>query len=150
MIATGKDGAVVRGKQQKVLAFEKVTARESGFAFTDPAKTGLNNIVLLDALNTVYSDKPAIRLEIARILGESEAADGLTFLMLRNNLTVLHDSTGAGPSLLRKLAAQGVQDLAAPSANLDPYAWLFGQECGLGQFFVPSKITVRSSRGTWK
>lgn len=156
LIATGKDGAVVpdlraeevrlkdNGKQQKIVSFEKVTAKEGGFAFTDPAKTGLNNIVLLDALNTVYSDKPAIRLEIARILGELTAADGLTLLLMRNNLTVMHDSTGAGPSILRKLSAQGVKDLAAPGANLDPYVWLFGQEGGLGQFFVPSGVLDRA------
>lgn len=132
------------GKQQKVVSFEKITAKEGGFAFTDPGKTGLNNIVLLDALNTVYSDKPAIRLEIARILGELTTADGLTLLMLKNNLTVMHDSTGAAPSILRKLAAQGVKDLAAPSPNLDPYAWLFGQEGGLGQFFAPSGVLDRA------
>jgi VWFA-related protein len=156
LIATGKDGAVVpdlraeevrlkdNGKQQKVVSFEKVTAREGGVAASDPGKAGLNNIVLLDALNTVYSDKPAVRLEIARIFGELTTADGLTLLMLRNNLTLLHDSTGAGPSILRKLAAQGVKNLAAPSPNLDPYAWLFGQESGLGQFFVPSGVLDRA------
>ena len=156
LIATGKEGAAVpdlraeevrlkdNGKQQKVVSFEKVAAKEGGFAYTDPSKTGLNNIVLLDGLNTVYSDRPAIRLEIARIFGELSTADGLTLLLLRNNLTVLHDSTGPGPSMLRKLAAQGVKDLAASSPNLDPYAWLFGQETGMGQFFVPSGVLDRA------
>jgi VWFA-related protein len=155
-VATGKDGAPVpdlraeelrlkdNGKDQKIISFEKITAKEGGFAASDPGKPGINNIVLLDALNTVYSDKPVIRLEIARILGQLTAADGLTLLMLRNGLAVMHDSTGPGPSILRKLAGQGVKDLAAPSPNLDPYAWLFGQESGLGQFFVPSGVLDRA------
>jgi VWFA-related protein len=151
-VATGKDGAPVpdlraeeltlkdNGKQQKIISFEKITA---GGAGADPSKSTLNNIVLLDALDTIYNDRPSVRQEIAAILGELSSADGLTFLYLRNGLAILHDHTASGPSVIRKLAAQGVKDLASPSPNLEPYSWIFGQETGLGQLFVPTGILDR-------
>jgi hypothetical protein len=154
MIATGKAGAPVadlradefsvkdNGKQQKIVAFEKLTAKEGAPASADFTKSALNNIVVLDALNTTFSDRPSVRLELVRILGELTAADGLTFLLLRDNLAVLHDFSAGGPSIIRRLASQGVKDLGSPNANLDPYAWLF--DGGFSQLFTPTTLLDRA------
>lgn len=154
MIATGKSGAPVadlradefsvkdNGKQQKIVAFEKLTAKEGGPASADFTKSALNNIVVLDALNTTFSDRPSVRLELVRILGELTAADGLTFLLLRDNLAVLHDFSAGGPSIIRRLASQGVKDLGSPNANLEPYSWLF--DGGFSQLFTPTPLLDRA------
>jgi VWFA-related protein len=156
MIATGKASAPVadlraeefsvkdNGKQQKIVAFEKLTAKEGGSVGADPTKSVLNNIVVLDALNTIFSDRPSVRLELVRILGELTTADGLTFLLLKDNLTVLHDFSASGPSIIRKLAGQGVKDLSSPNATPDPYSWVFGSDGGFGQLFTPTALLERA------
>jgi VWFA-related protein len=156
VVATGKANTTIpdlraeefsvkdTGKQQKILACDKIAAKEGGSATSDPAKPTLSNIVVLDALNTTFSDRPSIRLELVRILGELTAADGLTFLLLRDNLALVHDARSSNPSVIRKMTDQGVKDLGSPNASLDPYAWLFAPEGGFGGLFTPSALLGRA------
>jgi VWFA-related protein len=141
IVATGKDSAPVEdlkqdditirdnGKKQEIVAFEKVTA---GVAPIVQGKPSLYNIVLLDALNTTYSDLPNVREEMVKMLGELKGADNLVVLMLRNGLRLVHDYSGT-PNLLTRFAAQ-------TDTSPDAYSWVFKDELGLNQLFTPAGI----------
>jgi len=155
-IASGRDGAPVEdlradevrlrdgGKQQKVLAFEKVAASAAGGGAEQAGKPGLHYVVLLDALNTNFSDAPAVREEMLRILGELALTNHVTLLFMRNGLFLLHDHLASGPSVLRKLAGEGVPSAGAASFTLEGREWVFGPETGLDQLFVPAGVLDRN------
>jgi VWFA-related protein len=131
------------GKPQKIVACDKIAAK-GGPASASATKSNLNNVVVLDALNTTFSDRPSVRLELVRILSELSAADGLTLLLLRDKLEILHDFTGSRQSVIRKLAGQGMKDLSSASADIERYSWVFGQDGGFGQIFTPTVLLQRA------
>jgi VWFA-related protein len=150
IIATGKNNVPVEdltvgeitvkdnNKKQEILSFEKVTAGAPAVQ----GKPGLHNVVLLDCLNSTYRDLSENRVEILRALGELAKADNLTFLMLRQGLSIVHDP-GRPETALRKLAGQGLQGLDGHKPNLELYNWVFTDQQGLFQLFTPAGIFDR-------
>jgi VWFA-related protein len=147
-IATGKDNAPVEdltanditvkdnNKKQLVVSFEKVVA---GAPVTS-GKPRLYNVVLLDCMNTTYRDLPENRAEVLRIINELSKADNLTFVVLWRKLSVLQDASMKPPTLVSKLASQGIQGLAGGKPNLEPFNWVFTDQLGLFQLFTPAGI----------
>ena len=126
-------------KKQDITSFDKIVAG----APVTPGKPGLYNIVLLDSLETTYRDLPENRAEILRVLNELSKADNLTFLILWQKLRVVVEPAMQPPTLMTKLASQGVQGLAGDRPNLAPYDWVFSDALGSLQLFTPSGVTDR-------
>jgi len=151
IVATGRNNAPVEdltaneitvkdnNKKQDIISFEKVTTGAAAV----PGKPGLYNIVLLDCLNTTYRDLPENRLELLKVVAELSKADNLTFLMLRQGLSLVHDPGMQGDTLIRKIAAQGIQGLSAAKPDVSPYGWVFSEKLGLYQLFTPAGVFDR-------
>ena len=150
-VATGNNNAPVEdlkleditvkdnNKKQDIVSFDKIVAG----APVTPGKPGLYNVVLLDCLNTTYRDLPENRAEILRVLNELSKADNLTFLVVWQKIHVVVEPGMPPPTLMSKLASQGLQGLAGDRPNLAPYSWVFSDELGLLQLFTPSGVTIR-------
>jgi VWFA-related protein len=147
-VATGKANAPVQdltanditikddNKKQLIVSMEKVVAG----APVAPGKPRLYNVVLLDCMNTTFRDVPENRAEMLRVLNELSKADNLTFLVLWRKLHVLQDASMQPPTLVSKLASQGLQGLEGARPNLEPYNWVFSDQLGLFQLFTPAGI----------
>jgi len=152
IVATGKDNAPVQdltqaditikdnNKTQEIISFDKVTAGTPAVQ----GKPAIHNIVLLDCLNTTYSDTPQNRLEILKTLNELSKAENTTMLLLRQDLKILNGPGPSDPDLLRKFAKQGF-DPAKPEA----FNWVFTDETALGGFFTPTAVTDRVRFEAW-
>ena len=153
IVATGKDDAPVQdlkqdditikddNKKQEVVSFEKLV----GGAPAEPGKPAINNLVLIDSLDTPFSDAPENRLAILKVLNELTKADNVTIVMLRQDIKVVSDPAQGENSMLGKFAKQGF-DPSKP----EPFNWVFTDENLLGQIFTP--VLISSSRArmeTW-
>jgi VWFA-related protein len=146
MIVTGKDNAPVQdfkqedieikdnNKKQEITLFEKV----AGGAAT-PGKPALHNLVLLDCLNTTFSDLPENRTEMLKIINEFTKADNVTFLLLRQQLQVVSDPASS-EGLLPRFAKQAF-DPANP--KLDAFNWVFSDQLGMRELFTPAGVIER-------
>jgi VWFA-related protein len=152
IIATGKDDAPVQdlketeitikddNKKQEIVSFEKI----SGGAPAEPGKPAVNNFVLIDCLNTPFSDTPENRLGMLKILNELTKADNVTILMLREQLKIVSDPSQGEGSALAKFAKQGFDPTKAAAFN-----WVFTDENALNQVFAPALMNERAKTEAW-
>jgi VWFA-related protein len=152
IVATGKDGAPVQGlkqdditvkddnRKQEIVSFERI----SGGVPAEPGKPAIHNLVLIDSLNTPFSDAPESRLAILKVLGELAKADKVTILVLRQDLKVLSDVSQGADSMLGRFAKQGFDPSKA-----DAFNWVFTDENVLGRLFTPVLVTGRVRMEAW-
>jgi len=99
------------GKEQRIATFEKVSTERvaSGGVYSNRAVDGKVNqvlsIILLDALNTSWSDQAYARNQVVSILNGLRPNEEVAILVLNNKLRVLHDFSADHASLSRKAAA---------------------------------------------
>jgi VWFA-related protein len=149
IVATGKDEAPVQdlkqdditikddNKKQEITSFEKLV----GGAPAEPGKPAINNLVLIDSLETPFFDAPENRLAILKVLNELTKADNVTILMLRQDMKVASDPAQGANSLLGRFAKQGF-DPSKPEA----FNWVFADDSPLGQIFTPVLISSARAR----
>jgi VWFA-related protein len=147
IVATGKDEAPVQdlkqdditikddNKKQEIISFEKLV----GGAPAEPGKPAVNNLVLIDSLDTPFFDAPENRLAILKVLNELTKADNVTILMLRQDMKVVSDPAQGANSMLGRFAKQGF-DPSKPEA----FNWVFTDENALGQIFT--QVLISSPR----
>jgi len=147
IVATGKDDAPVQdlkqdditvkddNKKQEITSFEKLV----GGAPAEPGKPVINNLVLIDSLDTPFFDAPENRLAILKALNELTKADNVTILMLRQDMKVVSDPAQGANSLLGRFAKQGF-DPSKPEA----FNWVFADDGPLGQLFT--QVLISSGR----
>jgi len=152
IVATGKDEAPVQdlkqdditvkddNKKQEIVSFERI----SGGAPTEPGKPAIHNLVLIDSLNTPFSDAPENRMAILKVLNELANADKVTIILLRQDLKVVSDVTQGADSMLGRFARQGFD----PSKT-EAFHWVFTDESALGRLFTPVLVTGRVRMEAW-
>ena len=123
-------------KKQEIVSFEKVVAGEP----SPSSKPRVHNIVLLDVLNSTFSDLPENRMAMLKILSELAKVENLTFLMLGRGLRIVSDPTSPEGGFLGKLAKQGFNPA---TADLAAYDWVFSDQLGLMQLFTPAGVLDR-------
>ncbi len=142
-IVTGKDNTPVADMKQDEITIKDNNKTQEILAF---GKSGApaHQVVLLDALDTTYSDTPQNRVEILKILNEFSKFENVTFLALMPDLRFLSGPGPSDPDLLRKFAKQGF-DPAKPEA----FNWVFTDPTALGGIFSPAGVTDRVRYETW-
>lgn len=153
IVATGKDEAPVQdlkqddisikddNRKQEIVSFEKIV----GGTPAAGGKPAIHNLVLIDSLNTPFSDAPENRLAMLKVLNELTKADNVTILVLRQDLKVVSEASQGADSMLARFAKQGFDPSKA-----EAFDWVFTDENVLGRLFTP--VLVSSSRArmeTW-
>jgi len=147
IIVTGKDNVPVEdlkesdltvkdnNKAQQIISFDKVAAGVPAAQ----GKPGLHNLVLIDALNSTYSDVPENHLAMLKIVHELSKPGDITALFLHPKLQIVSDPAAqeGGPELLRKFARQGF-DPANPKT--EAFGWVFTDPLALFQIFTPAGV----------
>jgi VWFA-related protein len=152
IVATGKDEAPVQdlkqdditvkddNRKQEIVSFEKI----SGGVPAEPGKPAIHNLVLIDSLNTPFSDAPENRLAILKVLNELSRADKVTILVQRQDLKVLSDVSQGADSMLGRFAKQGFDPSKAEAFN-----WVFADDSALGRLFTPVLVNGRTRMEAW-
>jgi len=89
---------------------------------THEAATPNLTVILLDGLNTTFTDQHFMRKAALHVLGKTHPGDRIALYALHNGLTVLHDFTSQPLELqeaVRKYQAGNSKDLAGSTPNTD-------------------------------
>ena len=152
IVATGKDEAPVQdlkqdditikddNRKQEIVSFEKIV----GGTPAAGGKLAIHNLVLIDSLNTPFSDAPENRLAMLKVLHELTKADNVTILALRQDLKVVSEASQGADSMLARFAKQGFDPSKA-----EAFDWVFTDENVLGRLFTPVSVTGRVRMETW-
>lgn len=107
-------------------------------------------MILLDNLNTKFTDQAYAKQQVIQFLRQIEPADRIALYTLGRGLRVLHDYTTDSSQLLRKLSAyrgENLPDVAAsePSSfggdSLELDAWLGGRGGGpIADFYTTNRV----------
>ena len=127
-------------KKQEIVSFEKVIAGPPPAA----GQPGIHNLVLIDCLNTPFSDMPENRLAILKTLDELAKTDNVTILMLREGLRVVSEPSQGAGSMLARIAGQGFSPDKTAAFN-----WVFSEPNALGDIFTPVPVTGRNRMDIW-
>jgi len=152
IVATGKDEAPVQdlkqdditikddNRKQEIVSFEKIV----GGTPAAPGKLAIHNLVLIDSLNTPFSDAPENRLAMLKVLNELTKADNVTILVLRQDLKVVSEASQGPDSMLGRFAKQGFDPSKA-----EAFDWVFTDENALGRLFTPVLVAGRVRMEAW-
>ena len=132
------------GKEQTIATFEKLSSRAAGDSKLPPGtfsnRTGRRaqvlSVVLLDALNTRWSDGAYARAEVVRTLAQIRPDERVAVFVLGDGLRVLHDFSSDAASLSSKL-----QKPPAARGEDSPTDWPFSAAFSYGSLFHPRMET---------
>lgn len=117
-------------------------------------KTGVPTsvtVILLDALNTHFTDMAYARDQVAKFLKQLQPQDRVALYGLSNKITVLHDFTSDASSLLRTLDGSATTesallngsesaDFLTDSTDTSVNAWLDSMNQGVAEFYTINRV----------
>ena len=162
-VATQKDGTTVpdltpedlrvfdEGKEQKIATFEKITPAEPGRfgSRVAGAKTNVRakrlSVLVLDALNTEFSDQAYARRAATAVLEQLQPDDAVAIFALTGRLLLLHDFT-SDPASLSKLVRNFSGDATAARESGPPGTSPYSAEFSYRDLLPPGGGIARQFR----